>query len=478
MKTTFLAKTQWWFVAGILLLGGCLRLVRLDQSLWLDEAINVMAVKTNTLQTLIFQYPIGDFHPPLYHALLFWWTALFGYSEVAVRFPSLLFGLGTIVVLFLLGRTLWNAQTGLTAALLLAVSGLHIYYSQEARMYAQAAFFAALSMYFFVRLWQERSQFSARLGVGYGLATLLLLYSEYVPYLLVLTQQIAVLWYRSQFSRKWLLVWWSIALVVLLGMIPWWQVFSEQLRVGLQAASQTPAWGQVVGAASVKSLFLVPVKFVIGRISLDDKTLYGLAVSVALLFFAISITKTLRDWTKSQLLWWWLVGPVIAGFAVSFVVPIFSYFRFLFVLPAFYLLAARGVLLMPPKKAAVMVTGLLFISSISTTFYLTTPRFWRENWQEAAVYLKNEGGKEKSAVVFVTDYQMSPYQYYGAPLDYYGPIGWQNRSYQTVFLIRYVQPIFDPQDLVKVSVEHQGFMKVDERDFNGVTIWKYQKRRE
>jgi len=74
-------------IALILIAGLILRLFKLDQSLWLDEAINVTFVKNLNLRSLVFEYSIGDFHPPLYHLILHFWLIL-GKSEVWARLPS------------------------------------------------------------------------------------------------------------------------------------------------------------------------------------------------------------------------------------------------------------------------------------------------------------------------------------------------------------------------------------------------------
>ena len=62
----------------ILLFGLILRLLNLNQSLWLDEAINAQAVSAYSYKDLIIKYSIGDFHPPLYHILLKIITDIFG----------------------------------------------------------------------------------------------------------------------------------------------------------------------------------------------------------------------------------------------------------------------------------------------------------------------------------------------------------------------------------------------------------------
>ena len=40
--------------------------------------------------------------------------------------------------------------------------------------------------------------------------------------------------------------------------------------------------------------------------------------------------------------------------------------------------------------------------------------------------------------------------------------------------MRYVQPIFDPQDNLRKKVE-ESYKKTREKDFNGVTVWEYEK---
>ena len=141
----------------ILIAGLILRLFKLDQSLWLDEAINVTFVRNLNLKSLIFDYSVGDFHPPLYHILMRGWILLFGTSEIAVRLPSVILGLATVYVTYLIAKKLFENKTALISATLIATSPLHIYYSQEARMYMLAAFFTSLSVYLFVSVFKKET---------------------------------------------------------------------------------------------------------------------------------------------------------------------------------------------------------------------------------------------------------------------------------------------------------------------------------
>src|SRR3989338_7517756 len=132
----------------ILVLGTILRLISLNQSLWLDEAINVMAANSYSFFEMITQYAIADFHPPGWFIILWLWGKLFGYSEIAVRLPSVIFGVLTIYSVYLIGKKIVSQNLGLIAALLFAINPLHIYYSQEARIYAFATLAVSINFFF------------------------------------------------------------------------------------------------------------------------------------------------------------------------------------------------------------------------------------------------------------------------------------------------------------------------------------------
>ncbi len=40
--------------------------------------------------------------------------------------------------------------------------------------------------------------------------------------------------------------------------------------------------------------------------------------------------------------------------------------------------------------------------------------------------------------------------------------------------MRYLQPLFDPRDLTKSWLENSGYVKIEEKNFNGVEIWHYE----
>ena len=125
-------------LALFVLLAFALRVLRLDfQPLWWDEGYSVWFA-THPLGQMA-ALTAQDIHPPLYYALLHGWIGLFGAGPVSLRLLSVLFGVLAIPAIYLAGRRMLSRRAALLAAFLLAISPLHVYYSQEVRMYGLVA---------------------------------------------------------------------------------------------------------------------------------------------------------------------------------------------------------------------------------------------------------------------------------------------------------------------------------------------------
>jgi hypothetical protein len=141
-----------WLVIIIVLIGGFLRVFLLDKNgLWLDEAFSVWMASHSVVDMLQWTVRI-DQHPPLYYLLLHYWMAFKGDTPYNVRLLSVLFGAGTIPIIYLIGKRMSGVVMGLAAAILLAFSLFNIYFAQETRMYTFLTFNAAVAIYALVRL--------------------------------------------------------------------------------------------------------------------------------------------------------------------------------------------------------------------------------------------------------------------------------------------------------------------------------------
>lgn len=117
-------------------------------SLWGDEAFSTVLAMRSPWE--IVRIVARDTSPPLHPLLLHYWMIAFGTSEVAIRAMSFTFYVLTAVVVFFIGKSIWNNRVGVWAGLLAAVNPFLFVYAFEGRMYSLLLFTSTLSMYFFL----------------------------------------------------------------------------------------------------------------------------------------------------------------------------------------------------------------------------------------------------------------------------------------------------------------------------------------
>lgn len=172
-------------VAAITALAAVLRFATLDgQSFGHDEAITVDRLEPGLLDTLD-AVRLQESTPPLYYALAWAWTQLFGEGEVGVRSLSALAGTAAVPVVYLAARTLATRRVGLIAALLVAVHPMMVWFSQEARAYSLLVLMSALSLLFFARALERPT--TGNLG-GWAAASALALVTHYFAVFLVVAE--------------------------------------------------------------------------------------------------------------------------------------------------------------------------------------------------------------------------------------------------------------------------------------------------
>lgn len=455
----------------ILFLALILRLVNLNQSLWWDEAINIVYAQSSSFGWFVSKYPIGDFHPSGWFAILWIWGHIFGFSETVVRLPSVILGTATVWLAFLLGNRLFNRRVGLIASLLLAIAPLHVYYSQEARMYAFAAFSVALSYYFLLGVISKRRW----AGLGYAVSLVAVLSSDYLAYFIIPAQIVYLFWVKK-FNRVFLISFLTSALVFL----PWLTIFPAQFKIGMNKALDLPAWSNVVGS-SLKDLLLIPVKALFGRVTFFDKTLYALVtVFTGTIFGSIFLFGLKKFDQQIKLLISWIFIPVVLAFLISFYIPVLAYFRMLFILPAFYLIVAKGIENLP-KKFALPTLILICLVSLSSVFgYYLNPKFQREDWRGAVSFV-SQNLDNKTLVIFENNEIPAPVRYYREELSNFKAglaedLADNLAGKQKVFLFEYLIDIYDPQKLVEQKLTNLNFVNTKTYDFRGVGLIKFYEK--
>jgi len=160
-------RAGFWLLATALVLG-LIRFLRLGEwSLWMDEALTLTDAQ---------RIADGDLHNPVGYGLVVGFARLFSEhpNEALLRLLPALVGWACVPLTYWAFRPLLSRRAAAGAAILVALSPWHLFWSQSARFYTLAQATSLLGTGWFVRgLWSARGSRWAILGVGVALCAAL-----------------------------------------------------------------------------------------------------------------------------------------------------------------------------------------------------------------------------------------------------------------------------------------------------------------
>ncbi len=377
---------------AILLAGGALRFFRIGREcFWLDEMFSVTVSSAPTASGVFPE--LREIQPhlsPLYFYTLHFWNSIFPRTEAGVRSLSAIFGTLTIIVVFLLGSTLFDRLTGLLAAFFFAITTQNIGLAQEARPYALFTLLVCLSFLFFFRLTKRRSILDL---VLYVIFSSLSLYTQNLFVFILFVQIVIFLFCRRRFLFGPLAYFLSVGVVVV-TFAPWLTVFASQLRdvvttPGVVAAKAVPAFAQLygtdigfVGGNSTTAAFLFLV--MAAGLFRSSSTKFRWRDPILSLEGKNLIVERVFEYASLSA---WMFIPVVIMYLLSVLFfPVFGPGRYTIHLsPPFYILLACGIRRW--KRVGLIAIGLFVVLCALGDFSLAAIQR-KPAWRELAVFLE------------------------------------------------------------------------------------------
>lgn len=421
---------------AIVLLTALLRLYKLGEnppSLYWDEAslgYNAYSILKTGKDEHGEPFPLtrfiafGDYKPPGYIYLTIPFIAVFDLTQVAVRLPSALAGILTVLVTYFLVKELLKgkksrnktyklrASLPIISALLLAISPWHILLSRGAFEANLATFFSTSGLYFFLR--GLRKPNSLLLS---AISFVLAMYTfntqrVFIPLFILVT----VIIYRKKLSqiKSWVVLSGLLAFVLISPMIPF--LLSREGRLRFEEVTIFRNLDPVVlaneriqrqgGNLFARLLHNRRIQFaseffkhyadhfradflffsgdINPRLGTRD---HGLLYPIELFLIPAGIYFLFKKkYTNAALLLilWWLIGIIPAATARE--TP--HALRTLNVVPVPHILAATGLVgiyqaLQRNKRFAVLVSlaYIIFLSEFLHTYFIHYPVHWHQSWQ-------------------------------------------------------------------------------------------------
>lgn len=171
--------------------------LNLQTAMWFDESFSAYLIRGDFAE--IWRMTAMDVHPPLYYFCLKVWSMIFGTSEFALRFMSVMMaGVAMFFAYFLIKRW-FGKKTASVGTLLLSISPLLIRYSQEMRMYALAFLIVIWATLMLDIALKSRKKVA---WVGYAVLVALGMWTHYFTALVWIAELVYIIRYLRRVEGK------------------------------------------------------------------------------------------------------------------------------------------------------------------------------------------------------------------------------------------------------------------------------------
>ena len=483
-------------IALVIALALGLRLYHLGhQNLWIDETWQVRIASQPAAEIIRNYRPDTDRRLRDQAPLSLLVTHLFlsaDRSEWNLRFPAAVFGTLTVIALLLLAREFFPYPTPAIAALFLSLSPLHIWYSQDARWYAQWLCLLVFSYVAFVRAWKA-DRFPAWLS--YAVLTLLAIYTFVFSFLAIACQAVSALWLqrvspeRPRFLRKFILV--HLVVTAAAAPVLWVNLSQTGISTGTPRPTNPAALGYTAftyaaGLSLGPTLAYLHSLPAVSRVLLD----HPVVVIVFAIFAPLLIFGLVRIWrlpAAAAVMVPWLAGPPLLIFLIARLTHVIYEVRYTIIaLPAFLLLLALGVDALKPaavRRGAIAAVLACFALSLANHYW--NPSYGKEDVRGALAHVTaTEFGQTAAPVVTVGQIEtVAPY--YGRGLDLVSPRNCGDgtespghlatlRDFPALWLL--VGRDWDQQGEHCLAALLRSHVVLERRRFAGVDLWHLGRR--
>ena len=520
MKDKRAMRKTYMVLALILIVGIFLRFYLIDKnSFWVDETATAMAIENRNISE-IFRNAVllGNVQPgywegvkvdlPVYYTALSLWIKPFGFSEASLRSFSALFGVLSILMIFLVARELTNRNVALLSSLLLSFNMANIELSQEARLYMLLAFIGLAAIYFFIKSIRTGKIMHLSMFVIMNVAGMNthFLYSFFVFFQGVYW---LLLFKIDPKNVKRILI---ALLVIGVAYLPWLPRIFYQNSLGVGVFLSHPTLGSAAKAWFMISTWIYPSVGLREDIYSQNISQFAildwlLIISAFLLvifmtFFFLSAIlrpipginkhlmsyKFIRGVFKTQdfrydnpilFLSLWFFIPLVSTFFISLMHPtvnIFGPVRYLILIfPAFIILVSISILNLKWKYARIAIVLFIVFSLLPILSYYSNIN--KQQFRETAIFMKAK--VQPGDVVFINKPTMKIAidYYFGKSGNVYGVENAMHalelsQNKDSVWLILSFDKYSDPKGTIKAFLE-QKYTLIEEKEFFDIRIFHY-----
>jgi len=238
-----------WLFVIILIDAVAARFYGIDRlGLWSDEIWGVSESSQRTLFGMFEYVRNFESHPPGHYLLLRITQSVLGDSAFAVRLPSALFGIATVIIMYHLGCRYFSKEAGLISSAWLAGDFQSIYFCQQARANIIVSFFILLATHVLYQIVSGGERTKSKY-IYFWISATIACYLHYAGLVFIFCQGIialVILLWKEENKLAQTKVFIKLYLPVLVFQIPWLSGLYHQLTNGPIEEWQTAPDSQTI----------------------------------------------------------------------------------------------------------------------------------------------------------------------------------------------------------------------------------------
>ncbi|HTA63130.1 MAG TPA: glycosyltransferase family 39 protein [Bacteroidia bacterium] len=403
---------------------------------WYDETFGLFYSQQDW--GLIKHTSEWDINAPLYYYFLWIWRNLFGISEFAIRFSSVLFSSLAAGMIYIFSTKYFNKTTAFIALLIYTSSNEMFFYAHEARCYSIIFFLTICSSYFYFNLLTKKSISSVIL---LGVINFLLVYANYLTGLVLAIQVLLTLcFFNKPFAKQigiaflitFLLAFWRFSKKTILLLLNGKKVF------WLAKPTFYDLKNVVYDFFNGKEIFFVYL-FIL--------------TALLIIFFTNKQRSYLKELITIKSLYILLcsVGVILFLFAASTITPLFTKRYAVYTIPFICVLIGLIVGKIINTKLKYITTGVICLISVYSFSKIDFRTLKPMNYRDAMVFTKKE--KNPNTAILV-----------------------ESRDMRDLFNYYYDRTIFsDLKNMNAKMSENSIYVISNTEDLKGIDFTKYNK---
>lgn len=386
---------------ALIIIGALLRIYSINYSFWLDEIGQVNTAKMafpEFFHTIIYHH----LSPPIDY-IITKYILNFGSSELILRLPSIIFGIISIYLFYLLSRQFVDKNISLYAVTLFAFSPLAIEYSQEVRMYSLYLLLSLASAIIFLK---QIKTYSHCLFISITLINTLLMLTHYFGFIVLFIQGAAVLMSNFSIRKKVFIFIQTTILPISIFSLIWGKYFIMQL---------VRIHGNISYGLKPNLQYF---QYLINAYSSNAELVSHHLNYLYLLLFVAGLLISFRLKTKPLLFlpFTILIVPILLFFLSKFFI-IVTPRNLIILLPYWCLICAIGwnscisYFIHPPVKSLPIL--IMLLSPAVYNYHFNGRPFYKPDWKTVAKYIESRKQPDEIIIVDSLEVRMNLSYYLG-----------------------------------------------------------------